>query len=453
MKKLLHIIRYYLIYEIIFSLIIIGILFFNFYDRSDKVKLKINDDIYTFSTDDKDHIIDLSTLNSEYDTIITNHRNLEAIKINGKRLFLSRNLGKIKLNQKNKIKIEIKFNGNNKYTKYTVNTIPRTFPSYEVKGESKTKGDFYLSTYFSPTVVGKFIYKINNKGEMIFYKMVNSYPYVFKKYVIDGKTYYTYLDINNKNDKNSNNVLKILDSHYRLVKTVKNYDKNGNVDSINEHDYMMISLNRFIFASYGDNNFSIRELKNKKISWEYTIEDYHQDFGSDETHFNSFELDNDNNLLVSFRDSSQIVKINRQTGKKVWSLGGNKNDFDQELFYKQHAITRVDDTYIVYNNNTDDNRGDNSSKSSVITFKLDEKNKKITDIKTIDLNITSYIMGGALPTNLNKGIYLFTYGVNDSAIGDEVSNASFEEKNIKTNKTYFSFKYKKQGYVFRVYKY
>jgi hypothetical protein len=45
------------------------------------------------------------------------------------------------------------------------------------------------------------------------------------------------------------------------------------------------------------------------------------------THGNSFDLDTDGNLLVSFRSLSEITKINAQTGAVIWRMGGRRNQF------------------------------------------------------------------------------------------------------------------------------
>jgi len=48
----------------------------------------------------------------------------------------------------------------------------------------------------------------------------------------------------------------------------------------------------------------------------------------DYAHMNAVSIDpTDNNLLVSLRTTSEIVKINRQTGEVMWRLGGKMNQF------------------------------------------------------------------------------------------------------------------------------
>src|SRR6185436_20143917 len=48
----------------------------------------------------------------------------------------------------------------------------------------------------------------------------------------------------------------------------------------------------------------------------------------DYMHMNSMTIDpRDNNLICSFRNLNQVVKLNRITGNVMWKLGGKNSDF------------------------------------------------------------------------------------------------------------------------------
>lgn len=69
-------------------------------------------------------------------------------------------------------------------------------------------------------------------------------------------------------------------------------------------------------------------------------------------HGNAIERDRDGNLLVSFRNSDEIVKINAQTGALMWRLGGKNNHFtfrnDRDNgFSHQHGIRRLQNGNII----------------------------------------------------------------------------------------------------------
>lgn len=77
----------------------------------------------------------------------------------------------------------------------------------------------------------------------------------------------------------------------------------------------------------------------------------------DYIHGNSIDIDFDNNLLVSNRHLSSIIKIDRSTGEVIWRLGGEKNDFDfvnetgiNHFYYQHHFRLLPDGTYSLFNN-------------------------------------------------------------------------------------------------------
>src|ERR671912_168679 len=50
--------------------------------------------------------------------------------------------------------------------------------------------------------------------------------------------------------------------------------------------------------------------------------------GIDYFHLNSIDVEPDNNLLISARETSAVYKIDRKTGEVIWRLGGKKSDFE-----------------------------------------------------------------------------------------------------------------------------
>jgi Arylsulfotransferase (ASST) len=63
-------------------------------------------------------------------------------------------------------------------------------------------------------------------------------------------------------------------------------------------------------------------------------------------HVNAVDIDTDGNLLISFRNSDMVLKVDSKTGEIIWRLGGEKNQFtfvNDPLrgFYHQHGIRRL----------------------------------------------------------------------------------------------------------------
>ena len=60
------------------------------------------------------------------------------------------------------------------------------------------------------------------------------------------------------------------------------------------------------------------------------------------THGNAFDFDTDGNLIVSFRNLSEVTKIDARTGNVMWRLGGRRNEFtfadgSAPMFAGQHS--------------------------------------------------------------------------------------------------------------------
>jgi hypothetical protein len=61
------------------------------------------------------------------------------------------------------------------------------------------------------------------------------------------------------------------------------------------------------------------------------------------THGNAITLDTDGNIVVSFRNLSEVTKIDTRTGNVLWRLGGARNQFalspaTSQPFFRQHGV-------------------------------------------------------------------------------------------------------------------
>ena len=88
----------------------------------------------------------------------------------------------------------------------------------------------------------------------------------------------------------------------------------------------------FAFEHLNIQNYTNLNLTNSEFTW---------------MHGNSLEIDYDENLIFSDRRSSQIVKINRESGDILWIFGGPLNQFEIindpfDGFSKQHDARRIE---------------------------------------------------------------------------------------------------------------
>jgi hypothetical protein len=71
-------------------------------------------------------------------------------------------------------------------------------------------------------------------------------------------------------------------------------------------------------------------------------------YAYDYFHINSIDVDHDENLLVSARNTWTVYKIDRESGRVLWRLGGKKSDFEMGEGTRsalQHDARRHEDTY------------------------------------------------------------------------------------------------------------
>jgi arylsulfate sulfotransferase len=107
----------------------------------------------------------------------------------------------------------------------------------------------------------------------------------------------------------------------------------------------------------------------------------------DYMHLNSICVDSlDNNLVVSFRNLNEIVKLDRQTGQIIWRLGGNRSDFalsQDQIFLRQHYPRLIENgkTLILLDNGHDSLR----AYSRILEFQLNQSTKMISSFKSFTI--------------------------------------------------------------------
>jgi hypothetical protein len=143
------------------------------------------------------------------------------------------------------------------------------------------------------------------------------------------------------------------------------------VDNIVQEVDLKTGLVLFEWHAFGNvdpSESNVPVPKDRGFEWEYF-------------HANAVDLDSDGNFLVSARNTSTVYKIDRQTGKIMWRLGGKKSDFKLGpgmRFDWQHSIrAQPDGTYKLYDNSA---APAVRKASRVLSFKLDLRKKTATAI-------------------------------------------------------------------------
>ncbi len=153
-------------------------------------------------------------------------------------------------------------------------------------------------------------------------------------------------------------------------------------------------------------------------------------------HGNAIDLDTDGNLLVSFRNSDQIVKINSQTGAIMWRLGGKKSDFtfvNDPLngFSHQHGVRRLANGNLIL---FDNGNFHTPPTSRAVEYALDENAKTARLVWEYRHDPVLYGFALGFAQRLANGNTLICYGIAQriievDAAGNKVWDLKIEEPN------------------------
>jgi len=269
---------------------------------------------------------------------------------------------------------------------------------------------------------------LDQNGQVIKQKEVGPSISNFQKWVINGAVRYTYNKINP-------NVFRIpgvgylpgyevvCDSNFNVLEQISltSYGSISNAaqPSIDGHDFILLGDNHYIEETYYQKSVTnipaslnpassvqvaaiiIQEVQNGSVIWQWDGTNYPEFYTtsvegnnfSDSTtvqdymHLNSMYIDpRDNNLICSFRNLDQVVKINRTTGAIIWRLGGSNSDFpitSDEVFLRQHNATLTDSnqTLLIF----DDGEIAQRPTTRIVEFKLNEDTRTIASFKAFQV--------------------------------------------------------------------
>lgn len=159
------------------------------------------------------------------------------------------------------------------------------------------------------------------------------------------------------------------------------FNADGNVVALS-HDSVKMDLRKFGYAKdqiiRGDG--IILFDRQGKLLWKWNILDVYNpndypkrkpDLNHSLGHSNSLAIDGDGHYIVSFRDFSEIWKVNASDGSVIWKLGdeGDILTGKDAAFLRQHAAYITDNQELMLFDN-----GDRKTRplSRVLSFKIDE---------------------------------------------------------------------------------
>ena len=124
----------------------------------------------------------------------------------------------------------------------------------------------------------------------------------------------------------------------------------------------------------GEVIFEWRSLDHVGVDESHSTPPEDPDFTYDYFHINSIDIDHDENLLLSARNTSAVYKVDRGSGEVLWRLGGKKSDFEMgvgtETAFQHDARRQEDGTITIFDNGA---HPQVHEQSRAIVVRLDEE--------------------------------------------------------------------------------
>jgi hypothetical protein len=224
-------------------------------------------------------------------------------------------------------------------------------------------GYIFLATWDRnvPAIYGNFIFVLDKKGGLVDSVRVKGAPYDFQ--VQDnGLLSYALGDFSSSVPLAGEDLRHlVLDNELEVVDSFKM--KNGYTTDF--HEFKMLPNGHVMMMSYHTIPYDMSTIveggktdaslviniiqeqdadKNVVFEWRnidyIPITDSDQDLTGSRLNYsslNGFDLDRDGNILASFRNHSEIMKISRSTGEILWRMGGPRGDFNLEAEHEENA--------------------------------------------------------------------------------------------------------------------
>ncbi|MBR2547905.1 MAG: aryl-sulfate sulfotransferase [Eubacterium sp.] len=321
-----------------------------------------------------------------------------------------------------------------------------------VEGETDLPGNFFLSFVYSRNLI-----MLDGKGNIVWSKHEEQPSedaqtgfWDFKKHEIDGKTYYSYHDQTGAYEDfdlrgYAPGERVILDEDFNEVKriTAEASDVTDKGTGIDGHDFLLIDLDHYILSCYVRENVKnvpgypdgtnviysyLQEVKDGEVVWDWKTIDYPElydiiatdatptaaDFDNKEVdapdivHFNAMRLNDDGDLVCSFRHLNTIMCLDRTKDKEQikWKLSGKADEFgltEQQKTSGQHYVTVDGNRIMVFNN------GNRDQQTEVRSYSIDFDAKKADLVRSYGFNGKFSQACGAVQ-NIKDDLYMIGWG-------------------------------------------
>lgn len=356
--------------------------------------------------------------------------------------------------------------------------VAEGLPEFSVEGSTDLPGYFFLSFVYTRNLI-----MLDGKGNIVWSKHeeqpeegLHTGWWDFKKHVIDGRTYYSYHDQIASYDGYGLEGFApgervIMDEDFNEIKRIT-FEESYVVEKghpLDGHDFLMIDPDHYILSGYiKDTVYDhpdypdgssvvysyLQEVKDGSVVWDFKSIDYPElydlvvtdgsetadDFANENTdapdiiHFNSMRIDDNGDLICSFRHISSILCLDRSRSEDQikWKLSGKGDEFglsEEQKTSCQHYVT-IDGEYIMAFDN-----GNSSGSTHIRSYRLDTENKIVKAMKTYEVpgkyssacgdvqhvSDETYVIGWGRSMNDHKCMSVY-----DFASGDEKMSVSLD---------------------------
>ena len=298
---------------------------------------------------------------------------------------------------------------------------------YSVTGNDSTSAKGEILMALNSKTDGKLFF-LDQRGSIKREVSVGADVENLQKWNINGQVRYTYFHTEGISTLDGTTGTElgyemVCDSNLNILDSVKLLSF-GSIDAnlqnkLDVHEFILLGDKHYIYETYYKefpNNIPdslhpaagvkvaaciIQEVLNGEVvfQWDgtqypelYSASQENNNFSDSTTlldymHLNSICVDSlDNNLVVSFRNLNEIVKLDRQSGQIIWRLGGNHSDFalsPDQVFLRQHYPRLIENgkTLILLDNGHDSIR----AYSRILEFQLNQSVKTINSFKSFTI--------------------------------------------------------------------